>query len=759
MLRRALASALLFVLAGSSLLGNVTARADETAPTPSDVLREVFVIPKSYAQQPGGGAFAQQTEEFFVKTLEILVVLNWIALTGIQALLDPDAIFGKPDPFTGIRPMEFILHKIWLASRNVVNAIFAFVLLFGGLYLIFFAGGDAISKIKSKIGPFVLSVILVNFSWFFPRVIFDASSVLTSAVFNFPFLVDPNLPCISYRDPGPDETFGTSDDVFKRCDYVWKVRLFPNNQRCQADPNADGCPRPQEDASEPDRGVQIDDFIDIWYQDWDDARLNGQYKGDGSTRLPISGADAIVNGLAVNFAKLPLLTTINFQQLQQGAQQRAGIGAQAQAALQFFIYLAFHAIFSLAVGLSLLAFMIVLLARIGVLWLCIAFMPFIFVGPAMGKGPGELAGTTELNIWKQFLNYTFLPTLVAIPYAIGFTLVSQLYYFDTIEIKPDIENLTFFTQINDLQQLLWMIISIAVIWLGVFMFLEKDQIVGGIARSIRSFGQSTLKSTAALGLRGALAPLPGGKKLAAGAEALATGQPGLVFERTRQAGQTPRQAGEDLVRRRSAFHPQGPLHGNPSAQNEIAQQVQVILRNPGSDQAQRAAQRLHDLLSPRVNPEHLSTAPNLLEVLRGMANQKDAGKDLSGIKQQIETKEFREALERFFAQSTERTPSAQLGLKLNIADTEHTARQKAAEASYNALANQSHTYEQLRAALREELERLKGEGTFHRDAPPIKGVEKVLQEMENLRQEEQNEREFMQKLSQKLEELKNQPAP
>ena len=101
---------------------------------------EVFSVPQAHAQEAINallnqkqkpGSFAQK---LFSGILEIFVVLNWLALTGVQALLDPDIIFGELKG--GVRPVEPILRNIWVTSRNIVNGIFAFILLFAGIYQI-----------------------------------------------------------------------------------------------------------------------------------------------------------------------------------------------------------------------------------------------------------------------------------------------------------------------------------------------------------------------------------------------------------------------------------------------------------------------------------------------------------------------------------------------------------------------------------------------------------------------------------------------
>ncbi|MEK7137508.1 MAG: hypothetical protein AAB853_04465, partial [Patescibacteria group bacterium] len=191
-------------------------------------LTTLFSIPKAYAQSAttGSSPIEVTAMKFFTKFLEVFVVLNWVALSGVEALLDPDFIFGaipvddKGVPTGAPRPMETVLHGLWLLSRNITNAIFAFILLAGGIYLILNAGGEGISKIKQMAPKFVLAVILVNFSWFFPRVIIDAANVMSAVIYQLPSLTTGNV-CISDRKPGEDGFLHTGDDITTSCSFVW----------------------------------------------------------------------------------------------------------------------------------------------------------------------------------------------------------------------------------------------------------------------------------------------------------------------------------------------------------------------------------------------------------------------------------------------------------------------------------------------------------------------------------------------------------
>ncbi len=468
------------------------------------------LVPKAHAA-PIINSLESTAQRFFAGVLEVFTVLNWIALMGVQTLLDPDGIFGVPNS-SGVRPIEVLLQGLWVLSRNIVNAIFAFILLAGGIYLIMGAGGEGMSKIKQAAPKFVLAVILVNFSWFFPRVILDAANILTSVVYEIPSFVGGPITCVR---EDPDGTPNTGDEV--DCDFVWRVVLFPPTASECATPLPPpapantyhvGCPRPTKNGTHPNRGIQVANLVDVYYTEWASVAKNASFK-IGTQTIPVSGASTVLNGLAVNFAKIPNFNVIDFQQA-GGAPGTKTALEQAAAYLKFFVSLVLHAILSAAVGLALLAFLAVLVVRMVVLWLCIAFMPFIFVGYAMGKPLGDLGKEGAPNIWQKFLSYAFLPTLVAIPFAVGFTLVSRLYY---VKALPDnfVDNVFFVKEIDSFHQLLWMLMSIGIIWFGVFAVLEKDNFAGGIVKTIKGIGTGGMKLAGLGAAYGLQVPLPGGR--------------------------------------------------------------------------------------------------------------------------------------------------------------------------------------------------------------------------------------------------------
>lgn len=480
-------------------------------------------------------SFGDTASKFFGGMIEIFTVLNWLALAVVQGLLNPDFIFGAQLP-SGVRPMELILNQIWIVSRDIVNGIFAFMLLAFGVYMIVSGAEKGVGgMIKEKAPKFVIAVVLVNFSWFFPRVILDMANVGQAVIYQLPSLmVGPSTKCIAAIEPGRDGVKGTGDDIKKPCDFVWKVRLFPPTaDECTKVPAPPGCPRPTPTGPFPLRGQQML-IVDIYYTDWEKA-VGGKFE-NGAT-FPVSGADVVVNGLAVNFAKMPQLARVEFERANLVSATHGDLAGKSRAYIKFFVYLAFHAILSMAIGLILLAFAAVLLVRVAVIWMCVAFMPFIFVGYAWKGALGDLGHEKAPNIWQKFIKYALLPVFVAIPLSVGFTLLSFSGYlsnFSALNMAGSIEVAGMdhvITGITEIHELIWMLLTLGIIWTGTFAVLESDEYSAKIVGGIKGIGEGGMNVAKQSLLFAPVIPFPGkgGGKTSVGD--MLSGAKGMAFEK------------------------------------------------------------------------------------------------------------------------------------------------------------------------------------------------------------------------------------
>jgi len=376
-----------------------------------------------------------------------LNTLTWILFMFLDILIRPETVFGPQKEFL---PM---IQKLWVLSRNTVNVAMVFVLLFGAITTIVTAD---LEKIRTQVPKFVVTLILVNFSWFIPRVLYDVSTVLSTMVFNIPSQVG-NGQC----------KMGTED-----CIVVSKVLFFEDTADAANLCNASSdfaTPKPI-----------LPGIVTI---------CTLPYSADEHTLRPL------VNALMVNYGNMRNLAQV----------PRGKVGAKDMGAIvRFLIRMSIVFVMHVAIAFPLLALVIAFAVRIPMLWLTMAFMPFValtFVVPqisSMGFDPKK-------TILENFLFAAFLPALIGLPFAIGFIIMNSGVEFQNL---PDTEALTGF---KDTNQLIWMIMAMGIIWMGVFMILKKNTIMAGFSGSIESAGKGLGKFAAQVPLSVPILPAPGGK--------------------------------------------------------------------------------------------------------------------------------------------------------------------------------------------------------------------------------------------------------
>src|SRR3989338_3810438 len=103
-------------------------------------------------------------------------MMTWVIFVFLNYLLDPLYIFDLgPQGQEGA--LMQMLNNIWQLSRDLMNVLFAVLLIVAAIYTIITAKKEFISQHAPK---FLMAVILVNFSWFIPRVLFDVANVATA---------------------------------------------------------------------------------------------------------------------------------------------------------------------------------------------------------------------------------------------------------------------------------------------------------------------------------------------------------------------------------------------------------------------------------------------------------------------------------------------------------------------------------------------------------------------------------------------------
>lgn len=393
-------------------------------------------------------------------------VMLLIVLQMLGYLLQAD-FFNDPT-------MMGALNSIWQLSRDIMNVIFALMLI-GVSFLVIITGKT--DKAKEKIVNFVVAVVLVNFSWFFPRVVLDIANVLTATVYTIPNALSMP-PCKTLDE------FNNPID----CRVITDVLIFPS--AAEASRATGFC-----------AGLSTDvctcmDNIECHKTDTFASGLT-----------TMTSAHAMLNGLAVSFARITMLARIPTTTATLGP-TGGGISANQAVRVSFQVAVSIMLAFAiqLAVLLPLLGLAVGLFIRIIVLWVTTAFMPFAFLGYVINGKLGTNVFEFETDIWKEFINAAFLPTMVAIPFVIGFIMLSAVAQ---IPAPPGMFGLTIsmpiLAGVKTWWQILWMVAAVGIIWNGAFKALGRSKIIGQFTDKIKGFGESVFSGLAQAPL---LVPIP-----------------------------------------------------------------------------------------------------------------------------------------------------------------------------------------------------------------------------------------------------------
>ncbi|MAE68624.1 hypothetical protein CL635_02340 [bacterium] len=403
-------------------------------------------------------------------------MLAFIIFSFLQVFLDPLFIVDLVGS-SGLR-------NIWKYSRDIMNIIFAFMLIFAGIYTVVIGSEQGSSFIKAKYKKFILAVILVNFSWFFPRVILDVANVLTATIYQLPAgisggQVECKLPPKDPKDPS------TAED----CQVIADIKYFSG---CNPPPDvldADGDPIPGKKTEYVEKGV-----VCILYAPWE-KDTNTSY--------------GMLNGLVVNYGKLGQLLRVLKP---GGATTVSGTAAQRfKQTMLFLMHIVFILVLMTMLFLPLAAMLVVFLIRIPIMWVTMAFMPFMFLGFVIGD---KMANFDSMKIFEHYVKAAFLPAAIAVPFAAGFLILTEITQIACPAIAGPLCSNTgpLLHNVNTLWGILMLLIAFFVIWFGFWAALSIDQIYVKVTSGIKSFGESVGKTALKLPLSTPI-PIGGGKKM------------------------------------------------------------------------------------------------------------------------------------------------------------------------------------------------------------------------------------------------------
>ncbi len=395
--------------------------------------------------------------------------LMWILFKMLEIVTDPDIIFNDG--------MRNVLFALWALFRNMVNVAFALLLIAGAIITVVTANTD---RVKGVLPKFVMAVILVNFSWFIPRVIFDVSQVVAYSVYQLPTWVGNGADVCMTEEWGPG---GMGPPARVPCKVVNEMKFLKDTDTVIAEVDGWDC--------------TLKPLVCVQFKPYNSPEVRNR----------ANKSSVIYNGLIINYARLRTLANV----LDAGRvanQQPGDIGALLVWFVQIIVVLVIH----IALFFPVLALVCAFFIRIPVLWLTMAFMPFVVLGFVVD----QIKADTD-KISDTFIKAAFLPAIVGVPLSIGFILIN----IGSVAM-PDIPGmkiqLPLLAGLRNFTDLFWLMLSLGVLWKGVFMALERGPSIvnhfsAGIKGTGEAMGRVALKaplsvplpflSTSVLGLRNA----------------------------------------------------------------------------------------------------------------------------------------------------------------------------------------------------------------------------------------------------------------
>lgn len=413
----------------------------------------VFFGPET-AMAATNDTFNQDQQEIINKLLGLFsILLNflsaifWPILYLIGALMNNDIFFSGP---LGDR-----LNWIWVQMRNIVNIAFVLILIGIALYNILGIGTEGEYTIKKVLPRFILGLILVNFTFIGAKVVLDGANVVTQAAFALP----TNFQTLAEKEALEKETW----------EEICKQQISSGNNVPQNTGTKSMIPRCE--------GLTDITEFDQWYEENKDTTLaDSLYKQFGShnaaTLLAIHMTNISSN---LNVSRTLDLTT-----------GKVELTIENIGDLLFNVL--FAALMFIVMGAAIVALFIVLVVRVVVLWVIIAVSPLaalIYVIPKIGEFLGE--GNNAIG---TFVQHAIAPAIIGVSISVGFLMLDALQGVSTLNFivlttgLKEVDPSAIVSEIPDLGRLLIAMISIAVIWIGVFTAADKT-FAKGVTNAIK----------------------------------------------------------------------------------------------------------------------------------------------------------------------------------------------------------------------------------------------------------------------------------
>ena len=501
-------------------------------------------IDVAYAQGSGtpsgsGTNICTAAYQVIAMFMALLSFVGFLILGLLEGLLDPELLYTSSASGGTI---DGIVKSVWDVSRDITNAMLAFALIGGAILTVIKAESSVVKEYAKK---FVIAVILVNFSWFFPKVALDVANVLTATVYSLPSLVS-STPC-EVVSPIPSTA---TPPPTQPCEIFNEYRILP---KTDADCNLSG---------------QVHDYRPLICFNtipFDNANANTGY--------------ALLNGLVMNYGRLAWLPQV--------VEQGGFAGVTAVSLCMSYLVSAFVSLLMIILSVfPMMGMAVVFIVRLFIIWFTMGFMPFMFIGYVAGDKL-KFGNYSPMDIWNVFLQAAFIPVFVAVPISMGFIMLRALGNPSLVTFPASFNRLQTLQQpltagISNLIGILWVVMAGCVIWFGVFAALKSFKVTAGIVSGIEATGKNFLKFSAKAPLAAPI--LPGGTSALqlGGAAAKIAKDPNVIIQKDGSGYRKP----GDLLKELSSGGGSGGGGGGPKLhageKNEYTNNLNTVVNNRGN---------------------------------------------------------------------------------------------------------------------------------------------------------------------------------
>ncbi len=409
----------------------------------------LFLPDTAYAAEDTGAVVEKALLAAAVLMIKLLNMALWPILLMLGDLMNNDLIIGPG--------MEERLLSIWQQVRNLVNIAFVLVLLVMAFYNVSGYAKEGNFALKTGLPKLIIGLILVNFTFLGGKIVLDISNIATNAVFALP------------------EITQSDDDNADAFDFAETQKELGTNLCTK-----EGGATITSDDIEKDPDAYV---VAGWFCEKDDT--SGNYIGT----LDDAVASRFFSKLSSS--NVGLIIAINMGKLTGFKYSDINITTIGDLAVNTM----FSVIMFVVYAISYIVLAMLLVSRIAVLWVALAFSPvavLFYVVPELKASAGGAGDASE-----QVIKHLLAPIKLGIVLTVGYMMMDAMYgaigsNIDSLVSKTTVNNLSgslLITGIADLQRLLIAIMSVMIVWKGIF-WAADGTLAKGMADKLQGMTES-----------------------------------------------------------------------------------------------------------------------------------------------------------------------------------------------------------------------------------------------------------------------------